>query len=106
MAPTDSSHSSANSLVVNIFRSKTRLWSCCSFSLSSDSRKNSCGGAEMRSVMKHAYICGAIRPVRVLRRRFVAFREARLQLALKRKALAGQWNDADDGDYSRLHSWR
>ena len=63
-------------------------------------------GADMQSVMKHAYICGAIRPVRVLRRRFVAFPEARLQLALKRKALAGQWSDADDGDYSRLHSWR
>jgi Kef-type K+ transport system membrane component KefB len=62
--------------------------------------------AEMRSVMKHAYKCGAIRRVLVLRRRFVAFPEARLQLALKRKALAGQWNDADDDDYSRLHSWR
>ena len=60
----------------------------------------------MRSVMKHAYKCGAIRRVLVLRRRFVAFPEARLQLALKRKALAGQWNDADDDDYSRLHSWR
>ena len=55
--------------------------------------------AEMRSVMKHAYKCGAIRRVLVLRRRFVAFPEARLQLALKRKALAGQWNDADDDGY-------
>jgi len=63
-------------------------------------------GAEMRSVMKHAYKCGAIRRALVLRRRFVAFPEARLQLALKRKALAGQWNDADDDDYSRLHNWR
>jgi hypothetical protein len=56
--------------------------------------------------MKHAYICGAIRQVPVLRRRFVASPEARLQLALKRKALAGQWNDADDDDCSRLHNWR
>jgi len=63
-------------------------------------------GAEMRSVMKHAYKCGAIRRVLVLRRRFVAFPEGRLQLALKRKALAGQWNDADDDDYSRLYNWR
>jgi hypothetical protein len=63
-------------------------------------------GAEMRSVMKHAYKCGAIRRVLVLRRRFVAFPEARLQLALKGKALAGQWNDGDDNDYSRLHNWR
>jgi hypothetical protein len=46
--------------------------------------------------MKHAYKCGAIRRVLVLRRRFVAFPETRPQLALKRKALAGQWNDADD----------
>jgi hypothetical protein len=29
-----------------------------------------------------------------------------LQLALKRKALAGQWSDADDDDCSRLHNWR
>ena len=63
-------------------------------------------GAEMRSVMKHAYKCGAIRRVLVLRRRFVAFPEARLQLALKGKALAGEWNDVDDDDYSRLHNWR
>ena len=63
-------------------------------------------GAEMRSVMKHAYKCGAIRRALVLRRRFVAFPEARLQLALKRKALAGEWNDADDDDYNRLHNWR
>jgi hypothetical protein len=63
-------------------------------------------GAQKCSVMKHAYKCGAIRRVLVLRRRFVAFPEARLQLALKRKALAGQWNDADDDDYSRLHNWR
>jgi hypothetical protein len=52
--------------------------------------------------MKHAYKCGAIPRVLVLRRRFAAFPEARLQLALKRKALARQWNDADDDDYSRL----
>ena len=30
----------------------------------------------------------------------------RLQLALKRKALAGQLNDADDDDFSRLNNWR
>jgi hypothetical protein len=63
-------------------------------------------GAKMRSVMKHAYKCGAIHRALVLRRRFVAFPEARLELALKRKALAGQWNDADDDHYSRLHNWR
>ena len=55
-------------------------------------------GAEMRSAMKHAYKCGAIRRVLVLRRRFVAFPEERLQFAPKCKALAGQWNDADDDD--------
>jgi hypothetical protein len=60
-------------------------------------------GAEMRSVMKHAHKCGAIRQVLVLRRRFVAFPEARLQLALKRKALAGQCNDVDDDDYNMSH---
>ena len=62
-------------------------------------------GAEMRSVMKRAYKCGAIRRVLVLRR-FVAFPEARLRLAMKRKALAGQWNEGDDDDDSRLHNWR
>jgi hypothetical protein len=54
--------------------------------------------------MKHAYKCGAIRRALVLRRRFVAFPEARLQFAPKRKALAGQRNDADDDDYSRPHN--
>jgi len=55
---------------------------------------------------RNAYKCGAILRVLVLRRRFVAFPEARPQLAMQRKALAGQWNDADDDDYSRLHNCR
>jgi hypothetical protein len=65
-----------------------------------------CGAQKSESVMKHAYKCGAIRRELALRSRFVAFPEAGLQLALKRKALAGQWNGADDDDYSRLHNWR